>query len=108
MSWKNTQAPEAEKDITAFLYNLSVGTKMAEQKNGNSIVHDPNNGPIFGSEEGYGNDILIGDGNCDPGQNMFMGNFTYVLPTDADDATYFTGTEDVKLQEIEVYSVIKS
>ena len=102
-SWgfAGTGDPKDKKDPTAFIYSLTKKGKYAQQKNDNSILDNPNWGPMFGYDRWY--DIIIYD-NCNMSDNWCIANCTYQLPPGAKD-DFLAGSKWYTVKEIEVYAV---
>ena len=107
-SWGFSGSSGAYKyDPTAFLYSLTHKAKCKQKTTGNSICDDSGYGPRFGG----GHDIDIYD-NCNTNNSSSSnGNHTYELPSPLPqgtaDNTFFAGSYNFSVKEIEVYHVSK-
>lgn len=105
-SWEKTTEARYQKDPIAFIFHLTKSQKLNQQLNDNSICSDPNFGPIFGNQIGYGYDIAISN-EWNKNACLFFGDYTYKLPEGAEVDTFFTDSENCMVEEIEVFSVKK-
>ena len=92
-------------DPTAFIYSLTNKDKCSTQKNEYSIWDWSGCGPSSAVE--VETDIYICN-NCNKIKDSYSyGNNTYQLPPGADANTYFAGSYEFLVKEIEVYHVTK-
>ena len=67
------------------------------------MIPHPNYCPTFG----HGNDVYFAS-NCNSNSNSYSeGNNDYEIPQGLDGKTFFAGSYNFTVKEIEVYSVIK-
>jgi len=97
-SWRHTGGGYCN-DPAAFIFSLTHKSMHAKQKHANfAIFADAKCGPIFGA----GADICVALGH---GQSYSNGGKTFSLPPSIDGTTYFAGTKEFVVKEIEVFSV---
>ena len=89
-------------DPKAFIFSLTHKTKHSIQKSTSQSMYGHS---LYGPTFGGGHDIYISD-NCNTNTKSYSnGDYTYELPSGVNTGTYFAGSSNFTVKEIEVYSV---